>query len=91
MGHLSSGVARPAPTPTRHFVRLDQHRNADPYLPPSLPSPVAAASPSTHSFTAVNATVATWSFKTISADGPGPKDYADTLTVIQHAHRVASF
>ena len=37
-------------------------------------------------FTAVNATTATWSFKTIKADGPGPADYSDSLTIVQASH-----
>ena len=36
----------------------------------------------------VNATVATWSFHTVTADGPGPKDYSDTLTIVTD-HRVS--
>ena len=34
-------------------------------------------------YTAVNATHATWKFKTVEASGPGPKDYADSLTIIK--------
>ena len=34
-------------------------------------------------FTAINASHATWSFKTIVADGPGPKNYTDSLTIIR--------
>jgi hypothetical protein len=41
-------------------------------------------------FTALNATTATWTYKTILADGPGPKNYNDTLTIVQHSHRVAT-
>ena len=41
-------------------------------------------------FTALNATAATWSYKTILADGPGPKDYKDTLTIVQHSHRLST-
>ena len=37
-------------------------------------------------FTAVNASHATWSFKTIKADGPGPADYSDSLTIVQSNH-----
>ena len=36
----------------------------------------------------VNATVATWAFHTVSSDGPGPKDYSDTLTIVTD-HRVS--
>lgn len=42
-------------------------------------------------FTALNATHATWTFKTVQADGNGPKDYSDSLTIIQQNHRVADF
>lgn len=34
-------------------------------------------------FTALNATHATWAFKTVKADGAGPADYADKLTWIK--------
>ena len=34
-------------------------------------------------FTAVNATHATWTYKTVKADGAGPADYADKLTWIK--------
>ena len=37
-------------------------------------------------FTAINASHATWSFKTIKADGPGPADYSDSLTIVQSNH-----
>ena len=37
-------------------------------------------------FTAVNASHATWSFKTIKADGPGPADFSDSLTIVQANH-----
>jgi hypothetical protein len=36
----------------------------------------------------VNATVATWTFHTVTADGPGPRDYADSLTIVSD-HRVS--
>ena len=35
----------------------------------------------------VNATLAKWSYHTVTADGPGPKDYSDSLTIITN-HRV---
>ena len=41
-------------------------------------------------FEAVNATTATWFYKTILADGPGPKNYNDTLTIVQHSHRAST-
>jgi hypothetical protein len=34
-------------------------------------------------FTPINATHITWSFKTVTPDGPGPKDYSDHLTIIK--------
>jgi hypothetical protein len=37
-------------------------------------------------FTALNASHATWSFKSIKADGPGPADYSDSLTIVQASH-----
>ena len=37
----------------------------------------------------MNATVATWSFHTVSADGPGPKAYSDALTIVSN-HRVST-
>jgi len=37
-------------------------------------------------FTAVNASHATWSFKTVKADGPGPANFSDSLTIVQHNH-----
>ena len=37
-------------------------------------------------FTAVDATHATWDFHTVKADGGGPADFADHLTIIQTAH-----
>jgi len=37
-------------------------------------------------YTALNATHATWSFKTVKADGPGPKDFSDALTIINTNH-----
>ena len=39
-------------------------------------------------FTPLNATVATWNFHTVNPDGPGPKDYADSLTIVTD-HRVS--
>jgi len=42
-------------------------------------------------FTALNASHATWSFKTVQPDGNGPKDYSDHLTIIQPQHRLAQF
>ena len=36
-------------------------------------------------FSAINATTATWSFKTVVPDGSGPKDYSDKLTIIKAA------
>lgn len=36
-------------------------------------------------FTPLNATHATWSFKTVKADN-GPADYSDSLTFVQHSH-----
>ena len=41
-------------------------------------------------FTALNATHATWDYKTILADGPGPKDFSDALMVVQSKHREAA-
>jgi hypothetical protein len=41
-------------------------------------------------FEAVNATTATWSYKTILADGPGPKDFSDKLLITQHSHRAST-
>jgi hypothetical protein len=38
-------------------------------------------------FTAVNASHATWNFKTVKADGPGPADYSDSLTIIKSKAR----
>ena len=40
-------------------------------------------------FTPLNATVATWDFHTVNPDGPGPKDYADSLTIVSE-HRVSA-
>ena len=37
-------------------------------------------------FTAVNASHATWSFKTIKPDGPGPANFSDSLTIVQANH-----
>lgn len=37
-------------------------------------------------FSPVNATYATWDFHTVKADGGGPANYADHLTIIQHSH-----
>jgi hypothetical protein len=37
-------------------------------------------------FQALNATHATWDFHTVKGDGPGPKDFADHLTIIQTNH-----
>jgi len=37
-------------------------------------------------FHPINATVAEWSFVTVKADGPGPQDYSDHLTIIQNGH-----
>ena len=34
-------------------------------------------------FTAVNASHATWNFRTVKADGGGPADYADHLTIVK--------
>ena len=34
-------------------------------------------------FTALNRTHATWSFKTVKADGGGPADYSDYLTIVR--------
>jgi hypothetical protein len=34
-------------------------------------------------FTALNRTHATWSFKTVQADGGGPADYSDYLTIVR--------
>ena len=41
-------------------------------------------------FTALNATHATWDYKTVLADGPGPKDFSDALMVVQSKHREAA-
>jgi hypothetical protein len=40
-------------------------------------------------FTPQNATVATWAFHTVAADGPGPNDYSDSLTIVSN-HRVST-
>ena len=40
-------------------------------------------------FTALNASHATWTFKTVQPDGNGPKDYSDALLIVQSAHREA--
>jgi hypothetical protein len=37
-------------------------------------------------FQPLNATHATWNFHTVAADGPGPKNYSDSLTIVQHNH-----
>ena len=37
-------------------------------------------------FSALNASTATWNFKTVKADGPGPADYSDSLTIVQASH-----
>lgn len=37
-------------------------------------------------FSALNATHATWQFKTVKESGPGPANYADSLTIVQHKH-----
>ncbi len=37
-------------------------------------------------FQALNATHATWQFHTVRADGPGAKDYSDSLTIVQMNH-----
>ncbi len=34
-------------------------------------------------FSPLNATHATWNFHTVKSDGPGPQDFADSLTIIQ--------
>lgn len=34
-------------------------------------------------FTPVDKNKATWTFKTVQADGPGPADYSDSLTIIK--------
>ena len=41
-------------------------------------------------FQPLNATTALWTYKTILADGPGPKNYNDTLTIVQHSHRAST-
>jgi hypothetical protein len=41
-------------------------------------------------FEAVNATTATWFYKTVRADGPGPQTFNDTLTIVQHNHRLST-
>ncbi len=35
-------------------------------------------------FSALNATHATWSWHTVKADGPGAKDFADSLTWVKN-------
>ena len=35
------------------------------------------------SYTAVNSTLATWSFKTVKADGKGPADFADAFRIVR--------
>jgi hypothetical protein len=40
-------------------------------------------------FTPVNGTVATSSFHTVKADGPGPNNFSDDVTIITD-HRVSS-
>jgi hypothetical protein len=37
-------------------------------------------------FTAVNASHATWTFRTVKPMGPGPKDYSDALLIVQDNH-----
>jgi acid phosphatase type 7 len=37
-------------------------------------------------FQALNATHATWNFHTVRADGAGPADYSDSLTIVQMNH-----
>ena len=57
-------------------------------------TPAATASQLHHNprrwgiFTPLNATVATWSFHTVKADGGGPADYSDALTFVQNGHLV---
>ena len=60
-------------------------RPARPLKPPHR-APTLARARSYGFFTAVNASHATWSFKTIKADGPGPADYSDSLTIVQSNH-----
>jgi hypothetical protein len=67
-------------------------REDDSKCPKDLASPAIACSQNYGYglFTAVNATHATWTFKTILADGPGPKDYSDSLLIVQSNHRLAA-
>ena len=37
-------------------------------------------------FTAESATQATWTFHSVKADGAGPTDYSDTLTIVNNNH-----
>ena len=52
--------------------------------PPTAPLPQHAPPPYSYGiFTALNRTHATWSFKTVKADGGGPADYSDYLTIVR--------
>ena len=61
------------------------HRTPATRLPPPNP-PTHTRARSYGFFTAHNASYATWSYKTIKADGPGPADFSDHLTVLQANH-----
>lgn len=56
---------------------------ARPHRPPRR-NPHHAPPPYSYGiFTALNRTHATWSFKTVKADGGGPADYTDNLTIVR--------
>ena len=73
-------------------LRRGEWRGITRLPPPPLPAhhhpraPIHTRTRSYGFFTAVNASHATWSFKTIKADGPGPADFSDTLTIVQASH-----
>ena len=54
--------------------------------PRAAPRAAPRPAPTGGIYTAVNATTATWTFATVKADGPGPADYSDALTVVQAHH-----
>ena len=52
--------------------------------PPTAPLPHTRHPPCSYGiFMALNRTHATWSFKTVKADGGGPADYSDYLTIVR--------
>jgi hypothetical protein len=60
--------------------------------PPTLASPSLQCSQNYGYgfFEAVNATTATWFYKTVRADGPGPQTFNDSLVIVQHNHRAST-